>query len=116
MTNTPPASSVVQDGEPGTLRPAALPAGKGLSLKRVKPVEPSLISPDDDMLDGYRAGFTDERAEYPTHSNRSEAYKHGWLNGRDDRLNDPRDTAASIRAIQQDIEQRRERIARRLEP
>lgn len=71
---------------------------------------------EDDMLIGYMDGSTDERDEFPEHSNRSEAYKHGWLNGRDDRLHKPRASAASLRAIAADIEDRRERIARKQLP
>jgi hypothetical protein len=50
-----------------------------------------------DMVDGYLDGFEDERDEYPAQSNRSEAYRHGWLDGRDDRLGTPRASAQVIR-------------------
>jgi hypothetical protein len=52
-----------------------------------------------EMLEGYLDGFRDERDEFPARSNHSEAYQHGWLNGRDDRRNEPRLTAAELRAI-----------------
>lgn len=39
-----------------------------------------------DMIDGYMDGFKDDRAAYPESlSNRSRSYKHGWLNGLEDR-------------------------------
>jgi len=49
-----------------------------------------------DMLEGYLDGFGDERPDYPEQSNRSEAYRHGWLNGRDDRVGTPRQAAPAI--------------------
>lgn len=53
----------------------------------------------DDIVDGYLDGFRDDRAVYPDSlSNRSERYRHGWLNGRDDRMKNPRAPAAVIRA------------------
>lgn len=51
----------------------------------------------EDMVDGYRDGFADERDEFPQASNRSDAYRHGWLNGRDDRLRAPRASAEVLR-------------------
>jgi hypothetical protein len=50
-----------------------------------------------DMIDGYLDGFEDDRDDYPSQSNRSEAYRHGWLNGRDDRLGKPRASAQMLR-------------------
>jgi len=52
-----------------------------------------------DMLEGYRDGYEDHRDALPEQSNRTEAYRHGWLNGRDDRLRAPRAAAAVIRQI-----------------
>lgn len=53
---------------------------------------------NDDMLEGYRDGLADGRAEMPkSFSNRSLSYRHGWLNGRDDRMKKPRASAAEIR-------------------
>ncbi len=57
-----------------------------------------MIAAEEDMLDGYRDGFDDDRAELPESlSNRGAAYKHGWLNGRDDRVGKPRDVASVLR-------------------
>lgn len=50
-----------------------------------------------DIIDGYFDGREDARAEYPEASNRSAFYRHGWLNGRDDRVGKPRATAQQIR-------------------
>lgn len=53
----------------------------------------------DEMTEGYRDGFVDSRDALPNSlTNRSAAYIHGWLNGRDDRLKLPRESAASLRA------------------
>ncbi len=52
----------------------------------------------DEMVDGYRAGLHDNRMELPENHNFSPAYKHGWLNGRDDRINQPRAFASVLRA------------------
>jgi hypothetical protein len=49
------------------------------------------------MLAGYLDGLHDDRAEYPLISNRTQAYLHGWLNGRDDRLRKPRSSAEFLR-------------------
>lgn len=49
------------------------------------------------MLEGYMDGLRDDRVDYPTQSNRSESYAHGWRNGRDDRLGKPRAAAGTIR-------------------
>jgi hypothetical protein len=51
-----------------------------------------------DIVDGYFDGREDDRTEYPEASNRSAFYRHGWLNGRDDRIGKPRASAAEIRA------------------
>ena len=49
----------------------------------------------DEMLEGYRDGLD---LDSPTPSgNRSAAYHHGFLNGRDDRHSKPRDTADVLR-------------------
>lgn len=61
----------------------------------------------DDMTQGYLDGYADDRDEYPeTLANRSDVYRHGWLNGRDDRRGNARapastlrDQAAALRAI-----------------
>lgn len=49
------------------------------------------------MIEGYYDGFRDERSELPENHNFSPAYAHGRLNGRDDRICKPRDTAANLR-------------------
>ncbi len=54
---------------------------------------------EQELVDGYLDGFRDNRLDYPIISNRSETYKHGWLNGRDDRIGYPRSTAAILREI-----------------
>ena len=59
-----------------------------------------------EAMSGYCDGRADDRDEFPSHSNRSEAYRHGWLNGRDDRLGKPRATAQELRDIAADIEAR----------
>lgn len=49
-----------------------------------------------DMAEGYLDGLKSEYADLgPT--NRSEAYTHGWLNGRDDRMGSPRAQAHELR-------------------
>lgn len=58
----------------------------------------SLLSEaDGDILEGYLDGFKDDRTEFPSSSNRSPAYRHGWENGRDDRLRKPRAYAQQLR-------------------
>ena len=52
----------------------------------------------DEMIEGYLDGLHDHRNELPKMNNHSPAYKHGWLNGRDDRLEKPRDRADVLRA------------------
>jgi hypothetical protein len=55
---------------------------------------------NDDMVEGYGDGFRDDRTEMPkSFANRSLSYRHGWLNGRDDRLNKPRATAVDLRVL-----------------
>jgi hypothetical protein len=49
----------------------------------------------DEMTEGYMDGFDLDNPE-PS-SNRSHCYRHGFANGRDDRANRPRDTAANLR-------------------
>ena len=46
---------------------------------------------------GYLDGLCDERDELPESSNYSQQYRHGWNNGRDDRLNKPRSAASVLR-------------------
>jgi hypothetical protein len=57
---------------------------------------------DDEMLEGYRDGFNDDRPEFPESlSNRGASYRHGWLNGRDDRVGKCRSTAPHLRELAQ---------------
>ena len=58
----------------------------------------------DEMIQGYRDGRADHRLELPKTHNYSPAYEHGWLNGRDDRINQPRDKAKHLRARAELIE------------
>lgn len=69
------------------------------------------MSAEDDMFEGYRDGFNDRREQLPASlANRSHSYRHGWLNGRDDRLGKPRASAAALR---QDAQEAIERDASR---
>ena len=56
-----------------------------------------LTEAEAEMMEGYRDGREDTRDEPPSMSNRSPAYIHGWLNGRDDRTKKPRATAEELR-------------------
>lgn len=47
-----------------------------------------------DMLQGYLDGL---KGDPEPGANRSHSYRHGWLNGRDDRNKSPRDAACFIR-------------------
>ena len=51
-----------------------------------------------EMVEGYRDGFREDHNEVLRISNRSEAYQHGWLNGRDDRMGSPRASYEALRA------------------
>jgi hypothetical protein len=51
---------------------------------------------DDEILQGYRDGL-DPCSPKPT-GNRTPAYCHGWLNGRDDLSQSPRASAATLRS------------------
>lgn len=55
------------------------------------------MSGDDEMLDGYMDGYASDLKALPNGNNRSDSYKHGWNNGRDDRLKRPRASAAILR-------------------
>jgi len=50
-----------------------------------------------EMEDGYYDGLCDNRIDLPESSNRTAAYRHGWLNGRDDRTHSPRAFASVLR-------------------
>lgn len=57
------------------------------------------LSPQErDMMEGYFDGLEDVRPDLPCHAtNRSHSYRHGWLNGRDDRIRQPRASAQTLR-------------------
>lgn len=51
------------------------------------------------MMAGYIDGLDSGSNELPDcHRFKSAAYRHGWLNGRDDRVHKPRDKASVLRA------------------
>lgn len=52
---------------------------------------------EDEIVEGYFDGRASDEAELDRRSNRSESYRLGWSNGRDDRLSKPRSSAAVIR-------------------
>ena len=54
-----------------------------------------------ELLEGYRDALNGQPAPG---GNRSAFYRHGWLNGRDDRSGKPRASAASIRRELEAIE------------
>jgi hypothetical protein len=56
------------------------------------------MSTIDEMIRGYMDGLSSGAQEYPEcHKRRSQAYRHGWLNGMDDRKGQPRDRAEVLR-------------------
>lgn len=53
---------------------------------------------EQEMMDGYMDGLNSGSQEIPDcHKNKSAAYRHGWLNGRDDRIHRPREKASVLR-------------------
>lgn len=53
---------------------------------------------NDEMVRGYMAGLKSVHTEMTEWVKRqSVAYRHGWLNGRDDRIGNPRDFADVLR-------------------
>lgn len=56
------------------------------------------VMSEQEMIEGYLSGKDDTRLELPVNSNYSPAYIHGWINGRDDRLNKPRASASVLRS------------------
>ena len=59
----------------------------------------SKMNVDEEIFEGYRDGFRDTRETAPESlGNHSEAYIFGWLNGRDDRLKHPRQSADALRS------------------
>lgn len=59
--------------------------------------------PDDEIVEGYFDGRKSDLDELPEGSNRSDGYKHGWRNGRDDRKGSPRASADILRQEVADI-------------
>lgn len=60
---------------------------------------------DNDMVRGYLLGFKSGSRTLPTcYAHASAAFKHGWLNGRDDRTGKPRDRYSVLRARAEMIE------------
>lgn len=52
----------------------------------------------DDMTEGYLQGLSSSATNLPDcFKAKSVAFRHGWLNGRDDRLGKPRDDADVLR-------------------
>lgn len=49
---------------------------------------------NDDMMQGYRDGLRKDAVE--PGANHSASYRHGWANGRDDRLGQPRAGAKTL--------------------
>lgn len=63
------------------------------------PTNPTVGSPRlNEMIEGYHDGRESSRNELHEGHNYNIAYVHGWLNGRDDRLEKPRERASVLRA------------------
>jgi hypothetical protein len=63
---------------------------------------------NNEMVEGYMDGHKSDLDELPEGYNRSDSYKHGWRNGRDDRLGRPRASASALRDECKAIAQREE--------
>jgi len=51
------------------------------------------------MVAGYMAGYASGSPELPEcHISKSAAFRHGWLNGRDDRMHNPRERGSVLRS------------------
>lgn len=61
---------------------------------------------ENEVLEGYLDGLRDLRDELPEGNNRTESYRHGWRNGRDDRLARPRAAAETLRSEFREIASR----------
>ena len=69
-----------------------------------------MINYENEMVEGYLDGLSDNRTDYPEASNRGSSYRHGWLNGRDDRIKKPRASYSTlISQAEQAIKQYMER-------
>lgn len=66
----------------------------------------------DEMVAGYRAGLNSNSDELPEcYQSQPVAWRHGWLNGRDDRIGHPRESADVLRRrAQMILEMYEERI------
>lgn len=54
---------------------------------------------ENDMVRGYIAGFNSGSLDIPAcHDMQSTAFRHGWMNGRDDRVGQPRERYSVLRA------------------
>lgn len=109
--NATPAGAVVadasgvtgrRDGSPiqpgsGMLDTAAQPQGRNPEQTTGAAVGGVSANIPDDVMDGYLDGFGDNRPDFPQASNRSALYRFGWLNGRDDRVRQPRATVRELR-------------------
>lgn len=52
-----------------------------------------------EMMAGYMDGLDSGSEDLPDcHKHKSASYRHGWLNGRDDRIHKPREKASVLRA------------------
>jgi hypothetical protein len=60
-----------------------------------QPTQSQTTPANADMVEGYLDGF-DPSSPEPS-ANRSRSYRHGFANGRDDRRNSPRASAAELR-------------------
>jgi ribosome modulation factor len=57
------------------------------------------------VIEGYLAGRNSSSLDLPDcHKHKSAAWKHGWLNGRDDRIGVPREKASVLLARYELIE------------
>lgn len=51
----------------------------------------------DEMVEGYLAGLASQSIFFPEcHEFKSAAFRHGWMNGRDDRVGLPRERASVL--------------------
>ncbi|WP_439448659.1 hypothetical protein [Stenotrophomonas sp. ATs4] len=57
------------------------------------------MSAEAEMVNGYLTGYASSSIDLPDcHKRQSPAFKHGWLNGRDDRERNPRERGSVLRA------------------
>ncbi|NTF18139.1 hypothetical protein G6L37_06950 [Agrobacterium rubi] len=61
---------------------------------------------NEEIVEGYMDGLSSRLDDLADGTNRSESYKHGWRNGRDDRMQKPRAAASTLRNEAADIAQR----------